>query len=87
MSYWLREIAGWVLVVVGLAVLSFAILFLANGLVWQTTPIAVIGIFVFRGGIHLLKVAMAARICEQAARALRDPPPFEPRPARDLKRS
>jgi amino acid permease len=86
MSYWLREIAGWALVAIGLGVLSLAILFLANGLVWQTTPIAVIGIFVFRGGIHLLKVAMAARICEQAARALREPQPLEPRPARALKR-
>jgi hypothetical protein len=77
MSYWVRELAGWALLALGLSVLGLVILQLANGQVWQSTPMAVVGIFLFRGGIHLLKVALAARVCERAAAALGNPPPLE----------
>lgn len=73
MSYWLREFFGWALVAVGLAIFGLVILHLIEGLVYQTVGMTVIGIFVFRGGIHLLKVALAARICEQTAAHLRVP--------------
>lgn len=73
MSYWLREVMGWVLVAVGLAVFGLVILHLIEGLVYQTMGMVVIGIFTFRGGIHLLKVAIAARICDEAAANIRAP--------------
>lgn len=73
MSYWLREFFGWALVAVGLAIFGLVILHLIEGLVYQTVGMTVIGIFVFRGGIHLLKVALAARVCEQTAAHLRVP--------------
>jgi hypothetical protein len=68
MRFLFREIAGWLLVLLGLylfwIVLSITLtnppLYISAG------PLTVIGIFIFRGGIHLLKVAVAARICVTA---------------------
>jgi hypothetical protein len=69
MRHGLRELVGWVLLVLGLF-----LFYRCYGLV--TVPdrsrilegwmIALIGIFVFRGGIHIIKVAVAARICQDA---------------------
>jgi hypothetical protein len=65
--FWLREVAGWFLV--GGSLWLFY-------LCWQMVvedrkflsagPFLVIGLFLFRGGLHLLKVAVAARVCNQA---------------------
>src|SRR5947208_16295896 len=82
MRFWLREVAGWSLVGIGLVVFSLVVYLLAHGHVWQTTTMAVVVVFIFRGGIHLLKMALAARICEQAALALREPPPLSGAPRR-----
>ncbi|MBX7103309.1 MAG: hypothetical protein K1X57_04470 [Gemmataceae bacterium] len=73
MSFWLRELIGWFLVALGLAVFFLVIVHLVNGRVYPTAGMTVIGIFVFRGGIHLLKVALAARVCAEAAERLRAP--------------
>ena len=65
--YWIREIAGWALIVLGLWLfyVSYFVL-LKNGYIIQSGPTVLMGIVVFRGGIHLLKVAVAARVCQQA---------------------
>ncbi|MCS6851169.1 MAG: hypothetical protein NZ700_08385 [Gemmataceae bacterium] len=90
-SYWLREVAGWCLVGIGLVIfyLCYALLMnrgevLADGQpvlrdgqpvmtdqprFLEAAPLTLIGIMVFRGGIHLLKVAVAARVCREAAAA------------------
>jgi hypothetical protein len=70
MRFWTREVAGWLLVALGLIVfyLSFAML-MARQIVGAGS-LTMIGIFVFRGGIHLLKVAVAARICTQTEKLL-----------------
>jgi hypothetical protein len=70
MRYWTREVAGWVLVVLGLLVFGWCIILLTvyHG-IFESGPMVVAGIFVFRGGIHLLKVAVAARVCAEAAAA------------------
>ena len=73
MSFWLRELMGWVLIAIGLAVFGLVILHLIEGAVYQTMGMVVIGIFTFRGGIHLLKVALAARICDEAATKMHAP--------------
>lgn len=69
MMYWVREIAGWALVVGGLAVFWTAYNLLLAKRVFEAGPVVFIGFVVFRGGVHLLKVAVAAR----AARQLPEP--------------
>ncbi len=69
MGFWIREIAGWILVFLGLFVFYTCLQGLLSArppLFLQSGPLTLIGFFVFRGGIHLLKVAVAARICVQA---------------------
>lgn len=64
--FWIREIAGWALIALGL--IAFGVCYftlIRNGKVFAAGPTVLIGIFLFRGGIHLLKVAVAARICQQ----------------------
>jgi hypothetical protein len=69
--FWTREIAGWTLLFLGLAgFYACAVLFFNTTRIWETTGLTVISIFVFRGGIHLIKVAVAARICQQAQERL-----------------
>ena len=63
MKLW--EIAGWLLLVVGLFVFfqCFVLLVGEPPRVIEAGPLTVIGIFIFRGGIHLLRIAAAARVC------------------------
>jgi vacuolar-type H+-ATPase subunit I/STV1 len=65
---WAREVAGWLLVLIGLGM--FLVVYewcqAIPPRMFDAAILAVPGIFVFRGGIHLLKVAIAARICQQA---------------------
>lgn len=65
MNFWGREIVGWLLLMLGLAVFVLAglLLLTEQPQIVQAGQFSIIGIFLFRGGIHLLKVAVAARIC------------------------
>jgi hypothetical protein len=81
MRFWLRELAGWVLVALGLMAFYLCFdLLVNNHAILQTGPLMVIGIVVFRGGIHLLKVAVAARICSQVQERPAAAPRKAPRP-------
>jgi hypothetical protein len=83
--FWIREVVGWVLV--GLGLLVFAITYfvlLRNGHIFESVPMAFIGFIIFRGGIHLVKVAVAARICQQAAAEPHAKPARSPIPQRAL---
>jgi hypothetical protein len=64
--YLFRELAGWLLVGLGLYVFYVVYLFCWERYILETIPMTFIGIFIFRGGIHLLKMAVAARICREA---------------------
>lgn len=63
---WVREIAGWLLVLLGLFVFFICLSFVGNQQVIEAGIFAGIGIFLFRGGIHLIKVATAARVLSAA---------------------
>jgi hypothetical protein len=66
MRYWWRELGGWLLIGLGLFGFSLAWQFCKHRYILEAWPMTLIGIVVFWGGIHLLKVAVAARICQQA---------------------
>jgi hypothetical protein len=75
MRFWIREILGWFLVGLGLYMLYLSYVMMMNRMVWEAGQWSVVGIIVFRGGIHLLKVAVAARVCLQAADRVKDSVP------------
>jgi len=64
MRFWIREIGGWLLVLAGLYFCLAAVSMVVSRPSFPLSAIhlTVIGIFVFRGGIHLLKVSLAARL-------------------------
>lgn len=67
-----REIAGWLLVLLGLGILllTIALLLESEPRICEASATSIVGIVVFRGGIQLLKVAVAARIAMQAQREM-----------------
>jgi hypothetical protein len=59
---WLREVVGWILLGTGLA--AFAVcyfVFLLQRRIVEAVALGVIGFTIFRAGLSLLKVAMAAK--------------------------
>ena len=89
MTYWTRELAGWLLLALGLLTFyrSYSLLTADNHYVLEGSSLTVVGIFLFRGGIHLLKIAVAARVCTQAhermeSKLVRTPAPTRPMPSR-----
>jgi len=91
MRFWTREAAGWILIVLGLFAFYKCYLFLTDPdhRLIEGSAMTVVGIIIFRGGIHLLKVAVAARVCQEAherieAQAQRTP--VNRGPQRDLTR-
>lgn len=79
--FWVREILGWVLVILGLYVfmVCLAILLRPNPSILEAPALVIIGIIVFRGGIHLLKVAVAARVCMRTQTEAKKEPAAEKR--------
>jgi hypothetical protein len=76
MMHWIREILGWLLVLAGLYVFYVAMqLLLRDGPFLLESPMFVaIGFFVLRGGLQLIKMSVAGRVCLEAQRAALAPP-------------
>jgi hypothetical protein len=72
MRFWTRELAGWLLLGLSLYVFyrSYAFLTDENHHVLEGGTLTVIGLFLFRGGIQLLRVAVAAQVCAEAQQRL-----------------
>jgi hypothetical protein len=71
MGVWVREILGWVLLGVGLAAFAMCYaVFLLNRWIIEAFIAAFIGVTIFRAGLHLLKVATAARAARDVKREL-----------------
>jgi hypothetical protein len=72
MKLWTREFAGWLLMIVGLYVFYRCYVLLSGDIhyVIEGGSLTLIGIVLFRGGLHLLKVATAARICLETQQAV-----------------
>lgn len=83
--FYVREVAGWVLMVLGLWLFYQSYVFVVNRNYVGSGPTLIMGIVVFRGGIHLLKVAVAAKVCRQAPVEAR-PAAVRPQPVRPQRR-
>ncbi len=77
MSFWVREVVGWLFIVLGLAVFFLCVMILLSPgpRLFEAGPLALIGIFLFRGGLHLLKVAIAARVAMRLQQRTQRPEP------------
>jgi len=62
---WIREIAGWLLLLVSLLVFVLVREYLEQRWIFAAGIMAFVGVMIFWGSIHLLKVAIAARIAQQ----------------------
>ena len=64
----IREIAGWALLLGGLNTFRTSLQYLERQLVVEGFVAAVMGVMLFRGGLQLVKVAVAARAFRQNPR-------------------
>ena len=64
--FWVREIAGWLLVLCGLYLLRMALVFLMDletPRIVEGAILSFAGLGVMRAGIMLVRISTAARVC------------------------
>jgi hypothetical protein len=85
MRFWTREMAGWILIVLGLYAFykCYTLLTDPEHRILEGAAMTVVGLVIFRGGIHLLKIAVAAQVCMEVQDRLAA---GEPRPPDRLAR-
>jgi uncharacterized membrane protein len=68
MFFWIREIAGWLLVLVSLYMLRIGLLLLNDinsPRIFESGVVMLAGVGVMRCGILLVRVSTAARMCRE----------------------
>jgi ascorbate-specific PTS system EIIC-type component UlaA len=78
MGFVIREILGWLFLILGLGLFALSLLFISEEPVSryvQGSITAFIGFVLFRAGVHFLKVAVAARLFLEARPAPREAVP------------
>jgi hypothetical protein len=89
MRFWWRELVGWVLLLLGLGGIGLCVwaLLLDPPDYVVAFLLTLPAVMVFRGGLHLLKVAVAARVALHAhtedAKPARARPPAKPHATHD----
>lgn len=81
MRFWTREIAGWILLGFGMFGFYACFVWLMGGHIIEAGMMTFISFIIFRGGVHLLKVSLAARICMQVPESTTRDRPRDGRPA------
>jgi hypothetical protein len=71
-----RELAGWFLLCAGLLVFGLALMLLLEQRLFEAVPAVGIGWIIFRGGIHLLKSALALQVVWQMSARPATPRPY-----------
>lgn len=64
--FWIRELAGWALVVFALLLIQMGLAYVSNldrPKVVEAAVIMIAGVGVLRAGILLIRISTAARIC------------------------
>ena len=67
MFFWLREIAGWLLVLCALVVGRLALTYVASRQVVEAGVVVLLAIGVLRAGILLIRISTAARLSQSSA--------------------
>lgn len=73
MGMWIREIAGWLMVIVGLVLIGFVLQLALDRSVLEAVAVMIPGTVVFRAGVSLVKLTTAARAAAQAVRPPQSP--------------
>ena len=66
MFFWLREVAGWLLIVVSLFMLRIGLVYLSDNnspRIIESGVIMLTGLGVMRCGVLLVRISTAARLC------------------------
>jgi hypothetical protein len=81
MRFWTREVAGWLFIALGLFVFykCYDLLTDPTHRIFEGASLTLVGVVIFRGGIHLLKVGTAAEVCLKAQANLDSPATAAPR--------
>ncbi len=69
MFFWLREIAGWLLVLCSLLLGRLALIYVDNRQVVEAGVVVLLALGILRAGILLIRISTAARISETGAAA------------------